>query len=204
MSGIINQVGARSGIIGTTVGPAGMTLIESISGTDEMHTDVFTDTYSSYTLIIGQFLPASDDVGVYFRFLTSGTTELPSTGVGGNNYRGFHQGGEMTDSGANSTEYRNGYNDAYFQLFAGGGNLTNVTDVGGLFGSLVIHNPKISTLGIWVSGNTGHKRQASVQRQYSGTFHGFYNGAEACSGFRMWFSAGAIASQQMWLYGHKD
>ena len=89
-----------------------------IDGTTLCHSHI--QCYHTYTFIIGEQIPNSDNTGVFFQFLDASNNAITT-----NAYKGFAIGGEMTgDNAANSDEYRARWNQDKFDFFAGGGNPT--------------------------------------------------------------------------------
>ena len=201
MSGLVNVRGARSGIIGTTEGTTvageGMNLVYNTSSTTDTHTGIFSTTYHTYTFIIGEQIPNTDNTGVYFQYLdgTNGT-------ITANSYKGFAIGGEMTgDNAANSDEYRARWNQDKFDFFAGGGNPTNNSGYGGISGNFTIHMPFPSNRGIFMNGSFGHMRYQGT-KTHTGSWFGHYGANISATGFKMW-AGGGWASQRLYVYGHK-
>ena len=202
MSGLVNVTGARSGLIGTTESAAtseGMTLVYTSSGTSPDHSNVFSSTYGTYTMIIGKLISDTDNDGIYFRWLSTGTNAITTA-----SYKGLYQGGEMTGEGAgNSTEYRAGWNQDAFYFYPPGGNATHNSGYGGYSGNFTIHNPHPSNMGMFINGVGGFMRYQGT-KIHSGTFAGNFGSVASATGFRIWFGNGSIAQQKIWVYGHKD
>ena len=202
-SGIIGSQTSSSGICsrGAT---GGMELIRVHHGTNKFLYNIFSIKYQAYTIIIGELRPTGDNTGIYCRLIQSssgGGTGNPDTS---SQYKGLAHGMELTNSGSIGTAESRGYwNGDNWHWFAGGGNLTNSANAGGMFGRVDFFSPASGSHNTNAAASFGHMRWQG-SKLHACNWHGLFGNSTAMQGIYISpVDDSAWASMKLWVYGHR-
>mgnify|MGYP005820770161 CR=1 FL=1 len=198
MSGIINQIGSKSGVIGQISG--GFTKIASfVSTTTTDFPNVFSSTFNNYHVVISHLTPASDDVACYLRLLdTSGsqTTDQDYAYATGGSY--------MNSGGGGNDQFRGrwkGENEANkWEISPAGANVGSGTGEG-LNCTFTFFDPFSSTNFCYVGGQSVMLQEGGDQIRTS-HFSGVYHDSMSAGGFKVYFSSGVPAKSVVNVYGY--
>jgi len=201
MSGIVNQTGARSGVIGTTVGtpPSGATAGNLVLGDSRdfgssAGDNIVFELASGYDVHVVEFENlgiAIDNNNIY---LTLGTSASSFSTTSGYNFTGdFHRYQGTSDT--QTTGYIKGLANLCYFYFMG----NEITH--GLCGAIRIYGARNSSLYTGAIGHHSYWAQDNYVRNYN--WGNSRNVAEDNSHMKIYTSSGNIDSGTLKVYGVK-
>ena len=182
--------------VGGTFVKTGSVDFESGTGADNVFlSDVFSDTYDTYMVILRRILPEDDGDKFRFRFTSTGTTE-----ISGSHYD--YVSHYIKEDG--STSYRNGSGQTRFELTD---EVSNVQDDGGADFTLFITLDRTDNSGNSGSYHgTGHYNNASTSSHATVVSGVVQRGTDQDKpgGLQFLFASGQIRKIHAIVYGIKE